>query len=86
MFEIKFEKEKNRAVVLEQMLVVGKCEYIVLADKWNIIHTEVNPNYQGKGIARKLVECVIKNAKIDNKKVVADCSYAKKIIGKNNLS
>ena len=41
---------------------------------------EVNKSHQGQGIARKLVENVIENAKKYNKKIIADCSYAKKII------
>lgn len=49
---------------------------------WNIIHTEVSNLYQGQGIARRLVECVIENAKKYNKKVIADCSYAKRIVDK----
>ena len=49
---------------------------------WNIVHTEVNNEYQGQGIARKLVECVIEEAKEKTKKVIAECSYAKRILEK----
>ena len=51
---------------------------------WNIVHTEVDGTYQGQGIARKLVECVIENAKKCNKKLVADCSYAKIVLERQN--
>lgn len=47
---------------------------------WNIVHTVVNSKYQGQGIARKLVNCVIENALKENKEVIADCSYAKKVL------
>ena len=33
-------------------------------------------------IAKKLVECVIENAQKQNKKLVADCWYAKKVLNK----
>lgn len=46
----------------------------------NIVHTEVSSLYQGQGIARKLVEKVIKNAKLYDRKIMANCSYAKRII------
>ena len=49
---------------------------------WNIVHTEVDSLYQGQGIARKLVECIISMAKSQNKKLIADCSYAKKVMEK----
>ena len=44
------------------------------------MHTIVNSKYQGQGIARKLVESIIDNAKEAKIKVIADCSYAKKVL------
>ena len=44
----------------------------------------VIPAYQGQGIARKLVECVIENAKKSNKKLIADCSYARIVLERQN--
>ena len=57
---------------------------ILLEEKniWNIIHTEVKASYQGQGIAKKLVLEVLESAKKEGKKVIADCSYAKKILEK----
>lgn len=46
---------------------------------YNQINKEVDTAYQGQGIAKKLVENVIQNAKILNKKLEATCSYAKKL-------
>ena len=83
MVEIKFEIDKNRCVAVENKKLVGKCEYLVENDVWNIIHTGVSQDYQGLGIAKKLVLEVIKEAKNHNKKLMAACSYAQKVI--NNL-
>ena len=82
MIEIIFEKEKNRAVAYDNTIQVGECDFLETQDYWNITHTEVNNNYQGQGVARKLVECIIENAKKENKKLIAACSYAKKILEK----
>ena len=82
MIEIIFDKEKNRAVVYNNTIQVGECDFLETEDYWNITHTEVNDEYQGQGIARKLVECIIENAKKENKKIIAECSYAKKILEK----
>ena len=78
MIDIKFENDKS--VAYDGNNKVGECDFIESNNTWNIIHTEVNNSYQGQGIARRLVECIINNAKANNKKLIADCSYARKII------
>lgn len=83
MIEIIFEKENNRAVAYDSTIQVGECDFLETENYWNIIHTEVNNEYQGQGIARKLVECIIENAKKENKKLIAECSYAKKVLEKS---
>ena len=82
MMEIIFEKEKNRAVAYDNTIQIGECVFLETQDYWNITHTEVDNHYQGQGIARKLVECIMENAKKENKKLIAECSYAKKILEK----
>ena len=82
MIKILFEIEKKRAVAYDDNKEIGECDFIEENDVWNIIHTGVNSKYQGQGIARKLVECVIKNAKENNKKIIVECSYARKILDK----
>ena len=79
MIEIKFEN--NMAAAYDEDKKIGECIYLDLGEQWNITHTKVDSSYQGQGIARKLVDCVIENAKIYNIKVVADCSYANKVLG-----
>lgn len=84
MIEIKYEKESNRAVAFIDNVEVGECVYEVGDNVWNIIHTEVDSTYQGQGIAKKLVECIIENAKKENKKLIASCSYAKIVLERLN--
>ena len=85
MINIIFEENKCRAVAFDEGYFLGECNFLVIEENINIIHTEVDNNYKGQGIARKLVECVLDNVKKYNKKVIADCSYAKKIIKENNI-
>lgn len=82
MIDIKFDKNNNKSVAYDNDIEIGVCEFIEQENNWNIIHTEVSKMYQGQGIARKLVESVLENAKKYNKRVIADCSYAKKVIEK----
>lgn len=80
MIEIKFVKEQNKSIVYDGNNQIGECSFIEYGEEWNIVHTEVSNLYQGQGIARKLVESVIENALKNGKTVVAECSYAKKIL------
>lgn len=80
MIKIKFET--NKSVAYDDDKKIGECDFINQNDTWNIVHTEVNNEYQGQGIARKLVECVVEEAKEKTKKVIAECLYAKRILEK----
>lgn len=80
MIKIEFDKINNRSIALDENKIIGECDFIQNKDNINIVHTEVNSLYQGQGIARKLVECVINETKNNNKTLIADCSYAKKVL------
>ena len=81
---IKIIFKENKSVAYDDDKQIGECDFIEEEDTWNIIHTEVNDAYQGQGIARKLVECIIENANKRNKKLVAECSYAKIVLERQN--
>ena len=80
MIEIKFDKNINKSIAYDKDIKIGECEFVEEENVWNIVHTEVNNSYQGQGIAQKLVECVIENALKYNIKIIAECSYANKIL------
>lgn len=82
MIKIKFDELKKQAIAYDGDTKTGECDYEEEGDTWNIVHTSVSDSHQGQGIARKLVECVIENAQKQNKKLVADCWYAKKVLNK----
>jgi hypothetical protein len=60
--------------------MIGACEYTIQEGKWYIMHTVVDPVYQGKGIARQLVMDVVEHAEKKGIDVVPICSYAVKIL------
>ncbi len=85
MIEIIFDKDNKQSVAYDNSIRIGECDYIEIGNMWNIIHTEVKDSHKGQGIARKLVDCIYENAKKYNKKIKADCSYAKKIIERKKI-
>lgn len=80
--KIELLKELSKVVAIDNNNKIGECQFIISDNICNIVHTYVNEKYRGKGIAQQLVDCVIKEALKDNKKIKADCSYAKKILEK----
>jgi len=84
MIIIRFDRKNNKSIAYDGNLKIGECDFIEENDAWNIVHTEVSSSHQGRGIAKKLVDSVIENSKKYAKKIFADCSYAKKVIEKNN--
>ncbi|MBP2026077.1 GNAT family N-acetyltransferase [Peptoniphilus stercorisuis] len=75
-----FKEENDRFLYLENDIEMGK---IIFEDKDNIItinHTLVPKENSGRGIARDLVNRVVKKARDENKKIIPVCTYAKKVL------
>ena len=83
MIDIVFDKGNNTAFAFDNNIKIGECVFVEENNTWNIVHTGVDNSYRGQGIAKKLVECIINNAKKNNKKLIAECSYAKKLLDRN---
>lgn len=84
MINIRFIRKENRSVAYDNDIEIGECEFRELDHTWNIIHTGVDSKYQGQGIAKALVKSVIENSKRYNKNLIAECSYAKKVLETNS--
>ena len=84
MIDIVFDKDNNAAFAYDNNIKIGECVFVEKNNTWNIVHTGVDNSYRGQGIAKKLVECIINNAKENNKKLIAECSYAKKLLDRLN--
>jgi uncharacterized protein len=48
-----------------------------------ITHTEVNERYGGQGLGKQLVSKVAEYAKTENKAIIPQCTYAKKVLESN---
>ena len=48
----------------------------------DIIHTEVSEEFGGQGLGKELVKAAVEYAQNYHYKIIASCSYAKKIIEK----
>ena len=77
---IVYEEVLDRSAAYDRGKQIGECEYEESAGRWIISHTYVDPAYEGKGIARKLVLKVIEAARAKGLKICPLCPYAKKMM------
>jgi predicted GNAT family acetyltransferase len=54
----------------------GRLDYSVRGDVMTIVHTEVDPALEGKGVAGRLVQAALDHARASGLKVVPVCEYA----------
>jgi uncharacterized protein len=55
----------------------GECVYRLAGDVMQIVHTEVHPALQGRGIAAALVDAAFVHARAAGLKVLPLCSYVR---------
>ncbi len=84
MIKIVFKKELNKSIAYHNDESIGECEFVEEGNVWNIAHTWVYQDYQGQGIAKRLVKSVIEQASANNKRLRATCSYAQKVLDSKN--
>ena len=78
--QIVFESEQPRSAAYAKEKLVGVAEIDDTHGCWVITHTEVDPAYGGQGIARRLIEEIVAEARRAGKKIVPLCSYADKMM------
>lgn len=77
---IQFRPDERRAVALDGDVLAGECTYQKSEGFWVIDHTRVPQAYGGRGIAQRLVEEILGQAKSRGIKIDAQCSYAYKVL------
>ena len=61
----------------------GKMTYTWAGDsKFIIDHTEVSPDFNGKGVGKKLVIAAVEYARANNLKIIPLCPFAKSVFDK----
>ena len=78
--EVKMDENAQRSIACDGEAVIGECDYTKAEAGWVITHTGVRPEYEGKGIAKRLVYKVIEAAERNKAGISATCSYAIKVL------
>lgn len=68
---------------IEDEKQAGKMTYTWAGDsKFIIDHTEVNEDFNGKGVGKKLVMAAVEYARTNNLKIIPLCPFAKSVFDK----
>ena len=78
MYEVKLtldENGKGAFKLLEDNNEIGEMVIGVLGASMRVYHTEVDPEYEGKGLSKKLLEAMAAYARQNHLKVTPLCQY-----------
>ena len=81
--DVKMDEINSRSMACDGNKEMGECCFSRDNNGICIYHTGVNPAYEGKGIAKRLVYTILEYAERNKLEVSATCSYAKKVISDN---
>ncbi|KIO77493.1 GNAT family acetyltransferase [Pedobacter lusitanus] len=78
------DEKKGSFKAIENDKVAGEMTYVWAGPGKIIIdHTEVNPDFSGKGVGKKLVLEAVKYARDNKVKILPLCPFAKSVFDKN---
>ncbi len=84
-----FKLGNNEIYMEENGEVIAKIQFVPSGSDENgrelitVKHTFVYEGHNGKGLGKKLVNKIVEYAKEENKAIIPECSYAKKVLESN---
>ena len=82
--QVVHDSDNHRFEIFLDSSRVGLMDYVVNQDEIHLVHTEVNPEHQGKNLAAILVRESLQDIRdTGDKKVVPVCSYVVKYMEKH---
>lgn len=75
--EIVDAPERARYEATIDGVLAGILEYIVKRDRIALIHTEVLPAFEGRGVASLIVRRALDDARRGGRRVIATCPYVR---------
>ncbi len=69
------EKKHGHFYIMENNEQIAEMQIGISGNDLTVYHTEVSPNHEGKGLAKKLLLAMVDYARKNNLKVIALCPY-----------
>jgi uncharacterized protein len=75
------ERQRYEAHVDDAL--AGVLEYVVRRDRIILVHTEVSPEFEGRGVAAALTRFALDDARQLGRRVIAACPYVKQYLARH---
>mgnify|MGYP003554549766 CR=1 FL=1 len=76
--------EEKRVVAKENGIELGEMTFVRSSDQFYIIdHTGVSDEARGRGVGQQLVQAFVEHVRLEGKKIVPLCPFAKAQFDKN---
>ena len=75
------ERQRYEAHVDDAL--AGVLEYVVRRDRIILVHTEVTPEFEGRGVAAALTRFALDDARQLGRRVIAACPYVKQYLARH---
>ncbi len=77
------DKERSRYELRDGDDLIGFTEYHFRHDEMALLHTEIRPEYEGRGLGSELVRGVLDDARSRGLKVLPYCPFVRRWMGKH---
>ena len=81
--DVRDDPKRERFEIFEDGQQVGMATYRLAPGSIDFIHTEVDPDHGGRGLAGILVRAALDDARARHLSVLPNCSYVAKYIGEH---
>ncbi|MGB3414394.1 MAG: GNAT family N-acetyltransferase [Microbacteriaceae bacterium] len=82
--EVLHQPDEHRFVICQDGKIAGRAEYLTKGDARVFIHTVIDPEYAGQGLAVKLVNKALKNTQDSGLRIVPVCPFVAAFLKRNH--
>jgi predicted GNAT family acetyltransferase len=81
--ELRDNVEESRYEILVDGEVAGFCEYSRRDGRIDLLHTEIDDRFEGRGLASRLIRHVLDDARASGTPVMPYCPFVRAFIGRH---
>ncbi|MDO9486137.1 MAG: GNAT family N-acetyltransferase [Actinomycetota bacterium] len=81
--EVRYNPSEQRFEIYEDAVRVGLADYSIAGDRLSLLHTEISPEFGGRGLAKQLISFALDHIRDRHLQVLPICPYTLRVITEN---